>query len=207
MYFQPILLTINRNGNPEEEFAFYLDNNKLTVKQENIYKVFTDKSSLGINQLLKLNREVHRINDSLNIFLVEKAEKMTEEAQNSLLKTLEEPNENTLIILMTSNSGLILETIRSRCIEVNQINSSNVIDNYEFQKFIDLNYIQRRKMIDEIVKKDNPREFAIDLILYIMEYAKRSKPSIGDQLISIYQSVRIGSNTKLALENLSLLLI
>jgi hypothetical protein len=49
------------------------------------------------------------------VFVVEEAETMNTQAQNALLKTLEEPAGNTLIVLLTSQSGALLPTIRSRC--------------------------------------------------------------------------------------------
>ena len=44
---------------------------------------------------------------------------MTKEAQNCLLKTLEEPPEYATIILISSNENKLLNTIRSRCIKIN----------------------------------------------------------------------------------------
>jgi len=49
------------------------------------------------------------------IFIVDDAEKMSEEAANSLLKILEEPPLFSHIILITQNPFLMLETIKSRC--------------------------------------------------------------------------------------------
>jgi DNA polymerase-3 subunit delta' len=49
------------------------------------------------------------------VFVIEQAELMTAQAQNALLKTLEEPAGRTLIILLTDQSDLLLPTIRSRC--------------------------------------------------------------------------------------------
>jgi DNA polymerase-3 subunit delta' len=49
------------------------------------------------------------------IFIVDEAEKMTEEAANSLLKILEEPPLFSYIILVTQNPYLIISTIKSRC--------------------------------------------------------------------------------------------
>ena len=48
------------------------------------------------------------------VFIVEEAEKMSWEAQNALLKTLEEPPANTYIILLTTKRYYFLPTIRSR---------------------------------------------------------------------------------------------
>ena len=49
------------------------------------------------------------------VFIVEEAEKMSWEAQNALLKTLEEPPAQTYLILLTSKMYYFLPTIRSRC--------------------------------------------------------------------------------------------
>jgi DNA polymerase-3 subunit delta' len=48
------------------------------------------------------------------VFVIEQAELMTSGAQNSLLKTLEEPAGRTLLILLTDQIGQLLPTIRSR---------------------------------------------------------------------------------------------
>ena len=49
------------------------------------------------------------------VCVVENADSMTEQAQNCLLKTLEEPPEYGVIILTAANQGMLLETVRSRC--------------------------------------------------------------------------------------------
>lgn len=49
------------------------------------------------------------------VFLVEEADAMNIAAQNALLKTLEEPQGRTLIVLLASQPGALLPTIRSRC--------------------------------------------------------------------------------------------
>ncbi len=49
------------------------------------------------------------------VFLIEQAEVMNANAQNAMLKTLEEPAGRTLIILLTDQPGALLPTVRSRC--------------------------------------------------------------------------------------------
>jgi DNA polymerase III subunit delta' len=49
------------------------------------------------------------------VFVIEQAELMNPQAQNALLKTLEEPHGRTAIILVTDSPGWLLPTIRSRC--------------------------------------------------------------------------------------------
>src|SRR5262249_24072202 len=53
------------------------------------------------------------------VAIIDNAENMTIEAQNSLLKLLEEPKSYTCIILVTSNPGKILRTISSRAQKIN----------------------------------------------------------------------------------------
>jgi DNA polymerase III subunit delta' len=49
------------------------------------------------------------------VFIVDQAERMTAQAQNGLLKTLEEPPGRALIILLTTHANELLATVRSRC--------------------------------------------------------------------------------------------
>lgn len=50
------------------------------------------------------------------VYILSEAEKMTAQAQNALLKTLEEPPEYAVIMLLTSNLNALLPTILSRCV-------------------------------------------------------------------------------------------
>ena len=58
------------------------------------------------------------IQSKKKIYIINNSENMTKEAQNSLLKTLEEPPEYVVIILVTKNDNLLLNTIKSRCIKI-----------------------------------------------------------------------------------------
>ena len=50
------------------------------------------------------------------IYIIPEADLMTPQAQNALLKTLEEPPEYAVIFLLTENADSLLPTIRSRCV-------------------------------------------------------------------------------------------
>ena len=52
------------------------------------------------------------------IYIIQEAEKMTPQAQNALLKTIEEPPEYGIVIIITSQPEKLLPTIRSRCVMV-----------------------------------------------------------------------------------------
>ena len=63
------------------------------------------------------------------VFIIEQAELMNPQAQNGLLKTLEEPAGPTLLVLLTDQIGQILPTIRSRCqsIRFGQLSDATVL--------------------------------------------------------------------------------
>ena len=79
------------------------------------------ESEISIDQIRKIQHQFSMFpyRASYKIALVSQAEKMTSHAGNCLLKTLEEPNSKTILILTTSNSEIILPTIASRCQKIN----------------------------------------------------------------------------------------
>lgn len=52
------------------------------------------------------------------IYIIDEAEKLTVQAQNALLKTIEEPPVYGIILLLTTNADLFLQTILSRCVKL-----------------------------------------------------------------------------------------
>ncbi|MCC0628476.1 DNA polymerase III subunit delta' [Clostridioides sp. ES-S-0108-01] len=75
-----------------------------------------DGNSIKIAQIRNLQSDiVIRPHKEYKIYIINNAEKMTVEAQNALLKTLEEPPNYAIIILVTNNKESLLETIKSRC--------------------------------------------------------------------------------------------
>lgn len=66
------------------------------------------------------------------VVLIEDAQDMTDEAQNALLKTLEEPAVGTVLILTVTNEKSVLDTIASRTqiIKINKVGTENIVDYY-----------------------------------------------------------------------------
>lgn len=86
-----------------------------------IYVKHEKPNSIGVDDI----RE--QINDTImirpyssyyKIYIVDEAEKMTVQAQNALLKTIEEPPYYAVIILITTNQEAFLPTILSRCVQL-----------------------------------------------------------------------------------------
>ena len=66
------------------------------------------------------------------IYIVSDADLMTPQAQNALLKTIEEPPEYAVIMLLTSNGDSLLPTIRSRCVRLDL----KVVDDSLVKKYL-----------------------------------------------------------------------
>lgn len=72
---------------------------------------------IKIEQIRQMQRKVAEkpIISNNKVYIIDNADTMTTEAQNCLLKTLEEPPEYITIILICTNEGNLLSTIKSRC--------------------------------------------------------------------------------------------
>ena len=79
-----------------------------------------DESSIKIEAIRQMQKKVQElpIVSERKVYIIDDSELMTKEAQNCLLKTLEEPPEFVTIILIVSNENLILNTIKSRCLKI-----------------------------------------------------------------------------------------
>jgi DNA polymerase III subunit delta' len=75
-----------------------------------------EKTTISIDQIRGLIGEIafQPVEARYRVVILDPAEQMRLEAHNSLLKTLEEPPSRTVIILITTNPYMLLETIRSR---------------------------------------------------------------------------------------------
>jgi DNA polymerase-3 subunit delta' len=64
------------------------------------------------------------------VFIIEEADRMNEPAQNAILKTLEEPQPDTVFVLLTGNEEEVLPTIHSRCrvVRLEPVPESRVVE-------------------------------------------------------------------------------
>lgn len=84
-----------------------------------IIYVTHDKVNISVDDIReKVNQdiEIKPYSGRYKVYLIDDGDKMTEQAQNALLKTIEEPPAYAVILIMTENAERLLPTIRSRCV-------------------------------------------------------------------------------------------
>ncbi|MCA1064640.1 DNA polymerase III subunit delta' (plasmid) [Rossellomorea sp. AcN35-11] len=109
------------------------------IKSENVHPDFhivrPDGNSIKIDQIRELQKEFNwkSVEGEKKAYLIVDAEKMTTQSANGLLKFLEEPSQNTLAILLTTQPQRILTTIKSRCQEIafQPLKSSALVEELE----------------------------------------------------------------------------
>lgn len=97
-----------------------------------------DGNSIKIEQIRLLQSKAYEkpIISNRKVYIIDEAEKMTKEAQNCLLKTLEEPSDYITIILVCGLENNLLNTIKSRCMKI----VFNKIEDEQLKTFLKTNY-------------------------------------------------------------------
>ncbi len=134
--------------------------------------------------------------ESVQVALIFNADKLTEEAQNSFLKTLEESNNNTAYILTTSNEKNLLPTIISRSLKVYTKDISVQDSSKGVPKTLTKNLIDAFKDIEKIAKdKDSTDNFLNEVELYYQALLKQNLKD-KEQLKQIYDNIQCVEKTR-----------
>ena len=208
-------------GNYDDDMKYVFDFIKMIIcnikysdldKENNIVKLIDDKNYPDIKviepdgttikkgQMLDLQKDYS--NKSLlagkRIYVVKEADKLNPASANTILKFLEEPEEDIIAILLTTNRYKILETILSRC-QILTIKENNmpIIDNdiYDLLKCV-LNpnqfYIKYNSIIvDVIPDKDIARNKLYEIENIIISYLnnKYENKEIDEKLVKLFKNV------------------
>jgi len=136
----------------------------------------TDKLSIGIEDIKLFQKKLiyKPFQESSQLGIIHDSQKLTHEAQNSLLKSLEESDDSTIYVLTVDNEKNLLPTIRSRAriiySHVEKIVESSLQDN-----FFDLDLVSQFEKIQEA---SEDRGVSIELINQI-ENSLKSKFEIN----------------------------
>lgn len=92
----------------------------------------SEEASIKIDQIRKIQHTILEkpIISNRKVYIIKDADTMTKEAQNCLLKTLEEPPSYITMLLIGANENSFLTTIKSRCLKIvfNKISDNILID-------------------------------------------------------------------------------
>lgn len=95
----------------------------MSDNQPDIIRVIHEKpNTISVDDIrLQINNDVgiKPYSSPRKVYIVNEAEKMTVQAQNAILKTLEEPPGYAVLLLLTTNVNALLPTILSRCVVLN----------------------------------------------------------------------------------------
>ena len=118
------------------------------------------------------------------IYIIDEVHMLTNEASNALLKTLEEPPENVIFILATTESHKVLETIVSRC------------QRYDFRRITTSDIVKR---LDFIAKSENI-QITDEALLAI---AKNAAGGMRDAVALLDQLSVLGQNGTISVDDVN----
>ena len=97
--------------------AAQIINKRDDIENVDIVKYYPSSSSFGVDDVRNVINEVSKkpYEGDRKVLILYKCDKLTVQAQNALLKTIEEPPNGVYLILLSDSLEMILDTIQSRC--------------------------------------------------------------------------------------------
>lgn len=144
--------------------------------------ISTDSNWIKKQQLIDLQNEFNNksLLNNKRIYVIKEAEKLNVSSSNSLLKFLEEPEDDIIAILLTKNRYLLLDTILSRCQIYSLRNSDYILNEIYLEKvevFIDCLirqknlFVSYKYLLDEIfIDKQNTKQLLNEIEKYFLTF-------------------------------------
>lgn len=176
----------NRRENLDPCLECHSCKQALSNNHPDIIRITHEKpNTIGVEDIrTQVNNDIgiKPYSSSRKIYIINEGEKMTPQAQNALLKTLEEPPEYATILILTTNVNALLPTIISRCVILNMKPvADNQVKKYLIDTFEIPDYkaevcvafargnIGKARILATSEEFDNIKEEAITLLKYIDE--------------------------------------
>lgn len=166
-------LVSGKRGLGKKEFVLSIVGNLLNVDIKNSHDLYVYENALTIKEArqLKKNIGLSPLNSKYKVVVINNAQNLKTEAANAILKLLEEPSGDTIFFLLTTNSGLMLPTIVSRCHEIRFFHISDEIIRKRFntKDIEDLNWFwtgrvaYARKLIEDKTYKTYLEKYVSDI--------------------------------------------
>ena len=137
-------------------------------------------------QILDLQQEFSRaaVEGSKRFYIIREADKMRNETANSMLKFLEEPDNDIMAILMTNNFNSLLPTIVSRCQVIRLNNDGNNTSDLELEKVVLAFILELEKYGLDVIMKEQ------ELLFSYINVKERDKfIYFFDKMIDMYYDI------------------
>ena len=203
-----------------DELVSQLDENLLKTAHPDKIIVLAQnkKKSIGISQIRSLISfmSLKPYSSKYKVAIISPAEKMTPQAQNALLKILEEPPFYAVLVLSSKSEQSLLPTLISRCRKIKpDTKKDDFFEGHEeivtFKTILSYNVGEKLKLAEILAKKEGG--FLINLLVYWIQeerYAmthnhKFDKHKNIELILSLLKDLEnTNVNKRLALENLFL---
>lgn len=115
-------------------FALKILNKDKDIDYVDIINYRPSKASMGVDEVREIIEEVSKrpYEGDKKVIIIHEGSKLTVQAQNALLKTIEEPPQGVYIILLAESLETLLETIKSRC----QVYKLTPLNNKQMEMYI-----------------------------------------------------------------------
>lgn len=174
--------------------AKFILNGDLDREYVDIINYSSEKSSFGVDDVRDIIEEVYKkpFEKDKKVIIIHEGNKLTIQAQNTLLKTIEEPPKGVYIIILCESLELILDTIKSRC-EIYKLKPLTKSELYEYIKIKKFNYDENEiksaiafsegvpGRIDRYFNDDKLRELRNNIVILIKNLNKNDLEAILQQ--------------------------
>ena len=174
--------------------AKFILNGDLDREYVDIINYSSEKSSFGVDDVRDIIEEVYKkpFEKDKKVIIIHEGNKLTIQAQNALLKTIEEPPKGVYIIILCESLELILDTIKSRC-EIYKLKPLTKSELYEYIKIKKFNYDENEiksaiafsegvpGRIDRYFNDDKLRELRNNIVILIKNLNKNDLEDILQQ--------------------------
>ena len=174
--------------------AKFILNGDLDREYVDIINYSSEKSSFGVDYVRDIIEEVYKkpFEKDKKVIIIHEGNKLTIQAQNALLKTIEEPPKGVYIIILCESLELILDTIKSRC-EIYKLKPLTKSELYEYIKIKKFNYDENEiksaiafsegvpGRIDRYFNDDKLRELRNNIVILIKNLNKNDLEAILQQ--------------------------
>lgn len=190
---------------------------ELKISPFNCIAIRSDTVNIGIADIRDLQHQLvlKPTGSQYSLGVIYDAEKLTTEAQNALLKTLEEPPAHALIYLLMQNAQSLLPTIFSRC-QIIDLGKSTRYSKEELTQTLELvmklrNYSigKRLGLIDGTFTNRDDAEVFLERALYALEeqlntgvLSQRDLSKLLRKILTARQQLSANVNPKLILDNI-----